>query len=198
MLVYTSKGLAWFGAVVVLSKQAKAWCGAGAKQTNQARAWSILQPKVWCLVLWWVRCWSILQPSAKLSSKGAGLSILQPKAWLWCGRWVRCGYILHPSSSLVLGLVLRERIKSKEIRSKDNKLRLDIPYTSIVPLLLDPPASGRNIPIYGKGLRGCSKNPSSGPSPQRIRELTYSSPYPTLLLPSSIFMPHGWRRIAYA
>ncbi|MFZ8786685.1 hypothetical protein [Thermocrinis sp.] len=28
--------------------------------------------------------------------------------------WVRCGFILHPSFSLVLGLVLRERIKSKE------------------------------------------------------------------------------------
>jgi hypothetical protein len=41
-------------------------------------------------------------------------SILQPKVWLWCGGWVRCGYILHPSFSLVLGLVLRERIKSKK------------------------------------------------------------------------------------
>ncbi len=26
VLVYTSKGLAWFGAVVVLSKQARVWC----------------------------------------------------------------------------------------------------------------------------------------------------------------------------
>ncbi len=43
---------------------------------------------------------------------------------------MRCGYILHSSFSLVLGLVLRERIKSKEIRSKDNKLRLDIPYNT--------------------------------------------------------------------
>ena len=33
---------------------------------------------------------------------------------VWCGGWVRCGFILHPSFSLVLGLVLRERIKSKE------------------------------------------------------------------------------------
>jgi len=41
-------------------------------------------------------------------------SILQPKVWLWCGGRVRCGYILHPSFSLVLGLVLRKRIKSKE------------------------------------------------------------------------------------
>jgi hypothetical protein len=30
------------------------------------------------------------------------------------------------------------------------------------------------------GSRGCSKNPLSGPSPQRIRELTLSSPCPTL------------------
>jgi len=33
---------------------------------------------------------------------------------VWCGGQVRCGYILHPSFSLVLGLVLRKRIKSKE------------------------------------------------------------------------------------
>jgi hypothetical protein len=30
------------------------------------------------------------------------------------GGRVRCGFILHPSFSLVLGLVLRERLKSKE------------------------------------------------------------------------------------
>ena len=69
------------------------------------------------------RCWSILQSSAKLTSKGlvsyrvlskgAGLSYNQ-KLGVWCGGRVRCGFILHPSFSLVLGLVLRERIKSKE------------------------------------------------------------------------------------
>jgi hypothetical protein len=65
------------------------WC-----QTNQARVWSILQPKAWCLVLW----------------------------------WVRCGYILHPSFSLVLGLVLRERIRCKGKGVKITNLNLDIPY----------------------------------------------------------------------
>jgi hypothetical protein len=68
------------------------------------------------------RCWSILQPKAKLTSKGlvsyrvlskgAGLSYNQ-RLGVWCGGWVRCGYILHPSLSLVLGLVLRERIRCK-------------------------------------------------------------------------------------
>jgi hypothetical protein len=32
-------------------------------------------------------------------------------------------------------------------------------------------------------MRGCSKNPLLGPSPQPLRELTYSSPYPTPLPP---------------
>ena len=57
-------------------------------------------------------------------------SILQPKAWCFGAVegavWVRCGFFLHPSFGLVLGWVLRERIKSKEqrVRSKDNKLKL--------------------------------------------------------------------------
>jgi len=56
------------GAGLCKSKDKMAWClvlcGC---QTNQARAGSILQPKAWCWVLWWVWCWFILQPSAKLS-----------------------------------------------------------------------------------------------------------------------------------
>jgi len=69
------------------------------------------------------RCGSILQPSAKQTSKGlvscrvlskgAGLSYNQ-RLGVWCCGRVRCEYILQPSFSLVLGLVLRERIKSKE------------------------------------------------------------------------------------
>jgi hypothetical protein len=53
-------------------------------------------------------------------------SILQPKDGLvlW---WVRCGYILHPSFSLVLGLVLRERIRCKGKGVKITNLNLDIP-----------------------------------------------------------------------
>jgi len=44
-------------------------------------------------------------------SKGIGLSYNQKLGY---GAVGGCGYILHPSFSLVLGLVLRERIKSKE------------------------------------------------------------------------------------
>ncbi len=33
-------------------------------------------------------------------------------------------------------------------------------------------------------IRGCSKNPSSGLSPQPLKGLTYSSPYPTPLPPT--------------
>jgi len=40
---------------------------------------------------------------------------------------VRCGFILHPSFSLVLGLVLRERLKSKGKGVKITNLDLDIP-----------------------------------------------------------------------
>jgi hypothetical protein len=53
---------------------------------------------------------------------------LTTKGWLWCGGWVRCGYILHPSFSLVLGLVLRERIRCKGKGVKITNLNLDIPY----------------------------------------------------------------------
>jgi len=93
-------------------------CCAGAVPSKQAKQTSK------SLVLGaGARCWSILQPSAKLTSKGlvscrvlskgAGLSYNQ-RLGVWCGGRVRCGFILHPSFSLVLGLVLRERIKSKE------------------------------------------------------------------------------------
>jgi hypothetical protein len=41
---------------------------------------------------------------------------------------VRCGYILHPSFGLVLGLVLRERIRCKGKGVKITNLNLDIPY----------------------------------------------------------------------
>ncbi len=37
--------------------------------------------------------------------------------------------------------------------------------------------------LTGDVRRGCSKNPSSGPSPQPLKGLTYSSPYPTPLPP---------------
>jgi len=55
---------------------------------------------------------SCVVPS-KRTKQGFGLSYNQKLGvlMLW---WVRCGSILHPSFSLVLGLVLRERIKSKE------------------------------------------------------------------------------------
>jgi hypothetical protein len=41
---------------------------------------------------------------------------------------VRCGYTLHPSFGLVLGLVLRERIRCKGKGVKITNLNLDIPY----------------------------------------------------------------------
>jgi hypothetical protein len=75
-------------------------CGAGAVPSKQVR---ISKGLVSCAVL-------------DKDKVGQGLGAL-------------CGSILHPSFSLVLGFVLRERIKSKELRSKDNKLKLDIPYT---------------------------------------------------------------------
>jgi hypothetical protein len=64
-------------------------------------------------------------------------SILQPKDGLvlW---WVRCGYILHPSFGLVLGLVLRERIRCKGKGVKITNLNLDIPYTKSTLLALPP------------------------------------------------------------
>jgi hypothetical protein len=64
---------------------------------------------------------------AKLINQARVWSILQPKVWCWCGGWVRCGYILHPSFGLVLGLVLRERIRCKGKGVKITNLNLDIP-----------------------------------------------------------------------
>jgi len=76
----------------------------GAGLSKQAKAWYPV--RVSCMVL-----------SKDRVGQGLGAlcgSILQPRAWLWCCGRVQCGFILHPSFSLVLGLVQRERIKSKE------------------------------------------------------------------------------------
>jgi hypothetical protein len=93
----------------------------------------ILHPKVWCLVFGaGARCgcgvglsynqrlgvWCCVKCCAKLNKPSKSLVYLTTKGLVFgavavrCG--VRCGFILHPSFSLVLGLVLRERIKSKE------------------------------------------------------------------------------------
>jgi len=66
-------------------------------------------------------CGSILQPS---------FAILQPKVWclvLWAGA-VR----VYLTSKLWLGAWLGAKRKDKKqgVRSKDNKLNLDIPYNS--------------------------------------------------------------------
>ncbi len=37
VLVYTSKGLAWFGAGVVLNKQARVWCGCKGAGLSQSK-----------------------------------------------------------------------------------------------------------------------------------------------------------------
>ncbi len=59
------------------------------------------QAKAWCLVL--CGCCA----GAKQTKQGLGLSYNQ-RFGVWC--W----FILQPSFSLVLGLVLREKIRSKE------------------------------------------------------------------------------------
>jgi hypothetical protein len=72
-----------------------------------------VQAKVWCFVL-------------VPNKPSKGLVYLTTKSLvLW---WVRCGYILHPSFGLVLGLVLRERIRCKGKGVKITNLNLDIPY----------------------------------------------------------------------
>jgi hypothetical protein len=59
-----------------------------------------VQAKVWCFVL-------------VPNKPSKGLVYLTTKGLVMVLWWVRCGYILHPSFSLVLGLVLRERIRCK-------------------------------------------------------------------------------------
>jgi hypothetical protein len=67
----------------------------------------------------------VLCAGAKQTKQGFGLSYNQRLVFgAW---WVRCGYILHPSFSLVLGLVLRERIRCKGKGVKITNLNLDIP-----------------------------------------------------------------------
>jgi len=67
-----------------------ALCGC---QTNQARVWSILQPKAWCLVLWWVLCgcgaglsYNQRLGYGAVGGCGAGISYIQALAWClaWC------------------------------------------------------------------------------------------------------------------
>jgi hypothetical protein len=96
-----------------------------------------VQAKVWCFVL-------------VPNKPSKGLVYLTTKSLvLW---WVRCGYILHPSFSLVLGLVLRERIRCKGKGVKITNLNLDIPYTIILFYYLTYPFAGVIFQIYGKGL----------------------------------------------
>jgi hypothetical protein len=90
-----------------------------------------VQAKAWCFVL-------------VPNKPSKGLVYLTTKSLvLW---WVRCGYILHPSFSLVLGLVLRERIRCKGKGVKITNLNLDIPYTT------DEPSIYVNLPKLGQAL----------------------------------------------
>ena len=134
-------------AVRVLNKQAKVRCfvPVWVYPSKDKMAWlgAVLSAMVGCkvkvlgLVRWWVLskqarqgCGSIQTSKDKQelgvkfcavrvpNKPSKGLVYLTTKSLvLWCGGRVRCGFILHPSFSL------------QGVRNKDNKLKLDIPYT---------------------------------------------------------------------
>jgi hypothetical protein len=89
-----------------------AWCGGGAGAVVRVLSkQASKQARQGCYAR--VRCWVRVYLTTKLcylTTKGLVFGAV--------GGRVRCGFILHPSFSLVLGLVLRERIRCKGKRVK--------------------------------------------------------------------------------